>query len=84
MLLPISTIPACKLKKSQLTGNIEQAKKQLSQINAQLLAIDGRITAETDQLKRTVAAAQAELSLNQRNYQDRLITTITELEQAEA
>ncbi len=71
-------------KKNQLTGNIEQRKKQLSQINAQLLAIDGRITAETDQLKRIIAAARAELRLNQRNYRDRRITTIAELEKAEA
>ncbi|MDJ0714791.1 MAG: HlyD family efflux transporter periplasmic adaptor subunit [Prochloraceae cyanobacterium] len=71
-------------KKSQLKGNIEQARKQLSQINAQLLAIDGRITAETNQMKRTLAAAAAEFRLNQRDYEDRLITTIAELEEAEA
>ncbi len=71
-------------KKSQLRGNIQQAREQLNQINAQILAMDGQITAETDQLNRTLAATEAELRLNQRNYQDKLITTIAEVGEAEA
>ena len=71
-------------KKRQLRGNIGQDRKQLNQIDAQIRAIDGQITAETDRLNRTLAAAEAELRLNQRNYEDKLITTIAEVREAEA
>ena len=71
-------------KKSQLRGNIEQARDQLSQIKAQIWAINSQIKAETEQLNRTLASAEAELRFNQRNYEDKLITTIAEVREAEA
>jgi HlyD family type I secretion membrane fusion protein len=70
--------------KSQLQGNIEQARQQLHQIQAQLRAIDWQIAAETALLYRTLAAAEAELSLKQRDYRDKRITTTAEVHEAEA
>ena len=55
-------------KQSQLQGNIQQATQD--QIGSQILAIDSQIAAETDLLNRTIAAAEAELDLNQRQYRD--------------
>ncbi len=71
-------------KKSQLLGNIQQAQLQLAQLAAQIRALDRQIAAETDQMNRIIASAQAELSRNQRNYQDKLITTEAEVEEVEA
>jgi HlyD family secretion protein len=70
--------------KRQLQGNIEQARQQLRQIRAQLQAIDWQIAAETDLLNRTLTAAEAELSLKQRDYRDKRITTTAEVHEAEA
>ena len=69
-------------KQSQLQGNIQQATQD--QIGSQILAIDSQIAAETDLLNRTIAAAEAELDLNQRQYRDKLITTTSEVQEAEA
>jgi len=69
-------------KRSQLQGNIQQATQ--NQIGSQILAIDSQIAAETDLLNRTIVAAEAELDLNQRQYRDKLITTTSEVQEAEA
>ncbi|KYC41096.1 hemolysin D [Scytonema hofmannii PCC 7110] len=71
-------------KKSQLQSNIHQSRLQLVQINAQLDAIHSRIRAETDRSNRVIAAAEAELSGRTREYQDKTITSMTEVQEAEA
>ena len=71
-------------KKSQLFGNIQRAKGQLNQLKAQITALDGQIGAETEQLNRTLAAAEAELSRSQRHYRDRKITITASVKEAEA
>jgi HlyD family secretion protein len=71
-------------QKQQLQGNLQQASSQLSQLNAQIEAIDRQIAAESEQQKRILAAARAELSLTQRSYEDKRITTTAEVQQAEA
>ncbi|MUG96858.1 HlyD family efflux transporter periplasmic adaptor subunit [Scytonema sp. UIC 10036] len=71
-------------KKSQLQGNIHQARQQLTQVDAQIQAINEQMTAEVEQTKRTLASAQAQLTLKQRNYEDKLITTAAEVEETEA
>ena len=72
------------IKKSQLQGNIEQGKRQINQILVQIQAMERQIAAETDRLKRSIALAQAELSLSQRQYQDQKVTATAELNAASA
>jgi multidrug efflux pump subunit AcrA (membrane-fusion protein) len=72
------------LKKSQLQGNIEQDKLQLAQIDAQIKAVRSQILAESQLRDRTVAAAQAELARNQRDWKDRQATALSDLKEAEA
>lgn len=82
----IATIDDSRLqtKKSQLQSNIQQSQLQLVQINAQISALNRQILAETDRINRVVAAAKAELSHRSRDYQDKQVTTVTEVEEAEA
>jgi HlyD family type I secretion membrane fusion protein len=82
----IATIDNSKLqtKKSQLQTNIGQSRLQLFQINAQINAINSQVLAETERLNRVIAGAEAELSDRSRNYQDKLITTATDVEEADA
>jgi HlyD family type I secretion membrane fusion protein len=71
-------------QKSQRQGNIQQGQRQLAQIAAQLEALESQRLAELKLMNRTVASAEADLSLNQRAYKDRQITTQTEVQEAEA
>lgn len=82
----IATIDNSRLqtKKSQLQSSIQQAQLQLVQINAQINALNSQIKAETDRSYRLVAAAVAELSGRSRDYQDKQITTATDVEEAQA
>jgi len=82
----IATIDNSKLqtKKSQLQNNIEQSRLQLFQINAQINALNSQIGAETERVNRVVAAAEAELLHRSRDYQDKQITTTTDVVEAEA
>jgi multidrug efflux pump subunit AcrA (membrane-fusion protein) len=82
----IATIDDSRLqtKKSQLQSNIQQTQLQLVQINAQISALNRQILAETDRITRVVAAAKAELSHRSRGYQDKQVTTVTQVEEAEA
>ncbi len=82
----IATIDDSRLqtKKSQLKTNIGQYKLQLVQINAQINALNNQIRAETERMNRIIASAKAELRGHQRIYQDKIITTFSELQEAEA
>jgi HlyD family secretion protein len=71
-------------QKSQLQGNIQQSQLQLVQIEAQINALNSQIVAETGAINRAIALNQADLSRNQREYKDRLITTQAEVQEAEA
>ena len=71
-------------KKSQLQGHIAQAQGQLGQIASQLSFLERQITAATDQMNRAIAFAEAEVSLNQREYQDKLLTSSAQVRGAEA
>lgn len=72
------------IKYSLLQSNIQQAKLQLIQIDAQINTLDSQILAEGRLIERTIASAQAELIRNQRDYQQRKITTYSESLAAEA
>jgi HlyD family secretion protein len=71
-------------KKRQLQDSIAQVEQQLRQNQTQQQALAQQIAAETAQSNRAVAAAQADLNLNQRTYQERQITTVAEFQEAEA
>jgi HlyD family type I secretion membrane fusion protein len=73
-----------KNKKSQLQGNIRQGKEQLVQINAQITALNNQIVAESDRINRVVASAESELNRRQREYQDKQIITVAQVEEAKA
>lgn len=72
------------VKKSQLEGNIQNNQQQLTQIAAQISALNSQRDSESNFINRIIASAQAELSLNQRDYKDKQITTLTEVQEAEA
>ena len=82
----IATIDNSKLqtKKSQLQSNIGQSRLQLVQINAQINSISNQVLAETERVNRVIAGAEAELSGRSRDYQDKQITTVTDIEEASA
>ena len=71
-------------QKRQLQDSITQIEQQLQQQHAQQQAIQQQIAATTDQANRTVASAEADLTLHQRTYQDTSITTVAEMQEAEA
>lgn len=82
----IATIDSSQLqiKKTQIAGNIEKAQQQLVQMDAQIRSLDGQIVAEGDRNTSSVVSAEAELSRQQRDYQERLITSTAEAEEAKA
>ncbi|MBD0389913.1 MAG: HlyD family efflux transporter periplasmic adaptor subunit, partial [Nostoc sp. C3-bin3] len=71
-------------QKSQLRGNIQQNQMQLTQITAQINALDSQRDSESRLSNRLVASAQADLSRNQRDYQERQITTQAQVQEAQA
>ncbi|GCL36665.1 secretion protein HlyD [Sphaerospermopsis reniformis] len=71
-------------KKSQLQTNIQQANLQLVQINAQIQNLNLQINPELDKINRIINGAEAELSDRLRQYQDKKITTFSELQEAQA
>lgn len=82
----IATIDDSRLqtKKSQLQSNIQQSQLQIVQLNAQISALNNQIRADTDRVNRVVAAARSELQHKSRDYRDRQITTVADVEEAEA
>ncbi|MEH1899852.1 MAG: HlyD family efflux transporter periplasmic adaptor subunit [Nostoc sp.] len=82
----IATIDNSKLqtKKSQLQSNIGESRLQIIQINAQINAINNQVVAETERVNRVIAGAEAELSGRSRDFQDKQITSATDVEEASA
>jgi HlyD family type I secretion membrane fusion protein len=82
----IATIDGSRLqtKKSQLQDNIRQGRQQLIQINGQIMALNSQIDAETDRTNRVVASAGSELERRQRDYQDKQVITVAQVEEAQA
>ena len=68
----------------RLQTSIQQAQLQSTQIEAQINALDSQIQAETDKIERNLASATAEYRRSLREYQDRQITTVAEVEEAQA
>ncbi|QLE57983.1 biotin/lipoyl-binding protein [Nostoc sp. TCL26-01] len=82
----IATIDNSQLstKKRQIAGNIQHNQLQIGQITAQLNVLQTQITAESNLMHRAIASAQADLVRNKRDYQDRLITSQTQVQEAKA
>ncbi|MEH2043502.1 HlyD family secretion protein [Nostoc sp.] len=82
----IATIDDSRLqtKKSQLESSIGQIKLQLVQIDAQIHALNNQVVAQTDSTKRAVAGAEAQLSSRKRDYRDKQITTVSDVQEAAA
>lgn len=70
--------------KSQSQSKLQLSRQQLGQIDAQLKSLESQRASETDLIKRSIASAQAELSGNQRSYQQQQVVTQTELTEAAA
>jgi HlyD family secretion protein len=71
-------------QKSQLQSSIQQSELQIQQINAQIKNLESQIAAETSLVNRNVAAAEAELTGTERNYQDEQVKAQADKNQAEA
>lgn len=71
-------------QKNQLQDDIEQTQLQLAQIASQLEVITKQMVAETKRIQGSIASAVAEHSRMQRDYQDKLVTTASEVKETEA
>lgn len=71
-------------QKNQLRNNMQQAELQLTQLNAQIHAVDRQIAAESHRIHRSIASAEAELAHRQRQYRDQQIVTVAEVQEAAA
>ncbi|NJR48820.1 MAG: HlyD family efflux transporter periplasmic adaptor subunit [Leptolyngbyaceae cyanobacterium CSU_1_3] len=82
----IATIDDSQLqtRRQQLQTSIQQAQLQILQINAQIQALDGQITAETSRVNLAIISSKAELTRRSREYRDRKMTAISEVDEASA
>lgn len=71
-------------QKQQLQTNIQQAQLQSNQVNGQINTLDSQIQSETDKISLNLSSATADYHRRLREYQDRQITTVTEVEEAQA
>ncbi len=71
-------------KHSQLQGNLQLAQRQLEELDTQRLSLEQQIAAEHDQMNRGVAAAESDVRLKQRHYQEKQVSTVSEVQEAEA
>ncbi|XHR82379.1 MAG: HlyD family efflux transporter periplasmic adaptor subunit [Gloeotrichia echinulata GP01] len=71
-------------QKQQLLTNIQQATLQLSQLDAQISALDQQLSAEQSRSDRNIASIQAELNRNRRELQNRQVTSVTGVDEAQA
>ena len=71
-------------QKSQLQDSIQKSRLQLTQINAQVNALNSQISAESDRIKSSIATATSELNRIQREYTDKQITTQATVRETES
>jgi HlyD family secretion protein len=67
---------------SQLESEMQQKNLQLLQIKAQLDALAAQLQAETTLSQRNLTAAQANLQFRKRQYQQQIVATQADLEEA--
>jgi HlyD family type I secretion membrane fusion protein len=75
---------ALQTRKSQVENAIQQERLQLGQLDAQISQVNLQLAAETGLIDRSIAIAEADLSGNQRSFQEKQVTAETELQEAEA
>jgi HlyD family type I secretion membrane fusion protein len=82
--MAIATIDDSQLqtKKNQLAGNIQNSQLQNAQIDAQIVSLNNERDFELSLMNHNIAAAQANLQSNQREYQERQVITQTEVQEA--
>jgi multidrug efflux pump subunit AcrA (membrane-fusion protein) len=68
----------------RLQTSIQQAQLQSIHIEAQINALKSQMQAEIDKIERNLASAKAGYHKSLREYQDRQITTLAEVEEAQA
>lgn len=71
-------------QKRQLKSNLQQLEIQNRQLGTQVKAQDNRIMAEKNRMESVIEEAKAELRRQERNYQDKKITTLASVEEAKA
>ncbi|MBR8827893.1 MAG: HlyD family efflux transporter periplasmic adaptor subunit [Gomphosphaeria aponina SAG 52.96 = DSM 107014] len=71
-------------QKNQLEFAMEQWQQQFTQINAQILALENQISAETQRHELVVTKAEAELRQRQREYEDQKANSSASVEEATA
>ena len=69
---------------SQLEASIGNGILQLSQLDAQVRAMERQILAETNRIDGAVASARAELEQSKRDYQDKMLTNQAQVQEARA
>ncbi len=82
----IATLNDTKLqsKIAQLQGDLQKGTMQIAAIDAQTIAFDRQIAAETEQANRAIAGVQSEHNRYEREYRDKQITSKSEVAEAEA
>jgi HlyD family type I secretion membrane fusion protein len=71
-------------QKKQLQSNIEQGQLQILQIAAQINNLNTKYSAEAQLLERTLGSTIAALQLNQRDYQEKQVSTTTTVKELDA
>jgi HlyD family secretion protein len=71
-------------KISQLYTEMQQATMQVFQINSQIRSIDSQMVAETNMMNRMVAASDASVLEQQKNYANLRASTLADYEEASA
>ncbi|HEY9768872.1 MAG TPA: HlyD family efflux transporter periplasmic adaptor subunit [Coleofasciculaceae cyanobacterium] len=72
------------IQQRQLQTNKQQNLRQLTQLEAQIAAVERKLIAETKRINSTINSARAELKQQQRQHQDRQITAQAEVKEAKA
>jgi multidrug efflux pump subunit AcrA (membrane-fusion protein) len=83
---PIATINDSKLetKQSQLEGEIQKSKQQMSAVEAQVNALTRQMEAEAKQVERTIAGDLSQIERYEREFRDKNIMSKAEVDEAEA
>jgi HlyD family secretion protein len=72
------------IQKNQLQASVQQGQLQLDQFDAQIRLLNAQIAAENRSIDGSIAAAEAETRRNQRELEERQVTTQADFEEAEA
>ncbi|HEY9662304.1 MAG TPA: biotin/lipoyl-binding protein [Allocoleopsis sp.] len=71
------------MQSNQLRDTIQQNQFQLAQLDAQVRLLDSQILAESHSTDRSLAAAQAEITRNQRDYVEKQLTAVADVQEAQ-